>query len=95
MPAPFSSALLALSPAVAPENPNAWVYFDARDTPGGPRLVVDQGEGARKEARPEADTVLISYLADRAWGALPHLSVSRSDTNRVLLRFGTEGLAPV
>src|SRR5262245_31457332 len=91
----FAPVCFALAAAFASDNPSAWVYFDARDTASGPRLVVETGEGGRRELRPEADTVLISYLADRPWGALPTLSISRSDTNRVLLRFGTEGLKPV
>ncbi len=93
--APVCVALLGLAAALAPEDPNAWVYFDGRETKSGPRLLIETGEGGRREARPEADTVLISYLADRAWGALPSLSISRSDTNRVLLRFGMEGLKAV
>ncbi|HKB15368.1 MAG TPA: DNRLRE domain-containing protein, partial [Planctomycetota bacterium] len=95
MRAPVCVALLGLASAFASDNPSAWVYFDARDTASGPRLVVETEEGGRREVAPEADTVLISYLADRSWGALPTLSLSRNDTNRVLVRFGTEDLNSV
>jgi hypothetical protein len=50
-------------------------------------LVVTPENGETKTYAAAADTVLISYLADRAWGQLPRLSISVSDTNRVLLRF--------
>ncbi|MCI0585232.1 MAG: DNRLRE domain-containing protein [Planctomycetes bacterium] len=95
MSAPVTVALLGFAAALAPEDPNAWIYFDGRETAGAPRLIVETGEGGRRETRPDADTVLISYLADRAWGGLPSLSISRSDTNRVLLRFRMEGLKAV
>src|SRR5262245_57130363 len=95
MRAPVCVALLGLASAFASDNPSAWVYFDARDTASGPRLVVETEEGGRREVAPEADTVLISYLADRSWGALPTLSLSRNDTNRALVRFGTEDLNSV
>ncbi len=87
MSAPVTVALLGLAAALAPEDPNAWVYFDSRETKSGPRLFVEEGEGARREVRPEADTFLISYLADGAFGDRAQLALSRSDTNRVLLRF--------
>ena len=34
-----------------------------------------------------ADTVLISYLADRAWGFHPELGINMADTTRVLVHF--------
>jgi uncharacterized membrane protein YphA (DoxX/SURF4 family) len=67
--------------------PNQWIAVASRETPDGPTLVVTPENGEAKTYAPVADTVLISYLADRAWGRLPRLSISVSDTNRVLMRF--------
>ena len=67
--------------------PNQWVAFASREVNDGPALVVTPENGEPKTYAPVADTVLISYLAERAWGQLPRLSISVSDTNRVLIRF--------
>src|SRR5262245_5322877 len=71
----------------APNLPNQWVAVASRETPDGPTLVVTPENGEAKTYAPVADTLLISYLADRAWGRLSRLSISLGDTNRVLLRF--------
>src|SRR5436190_3225269 len=67
--------------------PNQWVSFASRESKDGPTLVVTPETGDEKTYSPVADTLLISYLADRAWGQLPRLSISVSDTNRVLMGF--------
>src|SRR5262245_15274449 len=67
--------------------PNQWVAFASREAQDGPTLVVTPENGEAKTYAAVADTVLISYLADRSWGQLPRLSISVSDTNRVLIRF--------
>ncbi|MHC4550794.1 MAG: DNRLRE domain-containing protein [Planctomycetota bacterium] len=59
-----------------------WIYFDSREMATGPRLRVRS-----KDVPASADSVLISYLADRVWGAHRSLSITLADTNRVLLRF--------
>jgi hypothetical protein len=68
-------------------DPRSWVWFDSRESEQGPRLILERGRRTPEILRAEADSVLISYLPDRAWGRLPRLSLSMGDTNRVLLRF--------
>lgn len=63
-------------------NGRQWLYFDSQETGSGPRLRV-----GRVELAASADTVLISYLADRVWGLNERLSVSLGDRNRVLIAF--------
>ena len=77
----------------AQDDPRQWVYFDSRDADRGPRLVLTLAGGERPELAAGADTTLISYLADRAWGGLPSLSISLGDTNRVLIQFPMDELA--
>jgi hypothetical protein len=67
--------------------PNQWVQLASRETKDGPTLVVTGENGKTKTYQAVADTMLIAYLADRAWGKLPRLSLILNDTNRVLLRF--------
>jgi len=64
-----------------------WLYFESRETAKPPRLVADGREFAA-----EADAILLSYRADRAFGGHPQLPVSVGDTNRALLRFNLAGL---
>jgi tetratricopeptide (TPR) repeat protein len=74
--------------------PNQWVGLESRETNDGPTLVVTPDAGEAKTYTAVADTVLISYLADRGWGRMRLLSISVSDTNRILLRFDpVEGVA--
>jgi len=65
-----------------------WIYFASKEDPEAqpPQLVLSMG-GRTTTLPAAADTVLISYLADRAWGAHQQLSVDLGDANRVLLRF--------
>lgn len=70
-------------PRAAP-NGHQWMWFDSRESAAGPRLVTKTGE-----VLATADTVLLSYFADRAWGGHRRLSISLGDRNRVLLRFPT------
>lgn len=69
-------------------SPKDWVYFVSRDNSAGrpPELVLTlaQGEWSLPAV---ADSLLISYLADRAWGSHRQLSISMNDSNRVLLGF--------
>jgi uncharacterized membrane protein YphA (DoxX/SURF4 family) len=67
--------------------PNQWVRIASRESKDGPTLVVTGENGETKTYSAVADVSLISYLADRAWGRLPSLSISLSDTNHFLLRF--------
>lgn len=88
-------ALLATSSsAVAQNEARHWVYFDSRETPKGPVLVVESG-GRETVLACEADLALISYLADGNYGVLERISLSLGDTNRVLLRFPVDGIASV
>jgi|GEM_PF-787139 len=68
-------------------SPN-WIYFEGKESQTGtpPQLVLSLRGGTR-QVPVAADTVLISYLADKTWGILPHLSISLNDTNRDLLSF--------
>lgn len=66
---------------------NDWVWFDPREADEGPKLVLETPDGETRTLTATADTVLISYLSDRAWGRLPQLAVSLGDTNRVLVQF--------
>jgi len=81
-------ALLLAAAAGAGNEPGQWVFFDSVETGAGPRLECELADGTRRTLPATEDTVLISYLAERPWPALPQLSVSLGDTNRVLLRFG-------
>lgn len=67
--------------------PTQWVAISSRETSEAPTLVVTPESGEAKSYPAVADAPVISYLADRNWGRLTRLSVSLSDTNRVLLRF--------
>jgi hypothetical protein len=69
-------------PSPAQQDGRLWVYFDSRETANGPRLEV-----GRKEVAASADSLLISYIAGRAFGVHRQLSISLADTNRVLLAF--------
>jgi murein DD-endopeptidase MepM/ murein hydrolase activator NlpD len=69
-------------------DPKDWVYFVSKENPEGKPAQLVLSFGARQESVPVgADSMLISYLADRAWGVHGQLSVSLNDSNRVLLRF--------
>jgi len=72
-----------------------WVYFESKETAGGRagRLVL-QFEDGRKVVLVSEDTVLISYLADSAWGSHQNLAISMSDTNRALFALPLEDLPP-
>ena len=68
--------------------PKSWVYFDSRET--GPSSAAELSltlPAGTQRIPVTGDTVLISYLADRAWGHHRRLSVDMSDRNRVLLFF--------
>jgi hypothetical protein len=87
-------AWLHAAPASGGNDPESWLWFESRESPGGPILELAR-DGGTNEVRASADTVLISYLAGQAFGGLPQLSVSANDTNRVLVRFDLpEGGAP-
>jgi tetratricopeptide (TPR) repeat protein len=77
----------AKAPVAKANNPKAWVGFHGKTTGRGPTLTVE-AEGLESAAhKPAAETVIISYLADRNWSRLPTLSLDLADTNRVLIRF--------
>ncbi len=84
----MARALLLLLLVLPQDDGSRWVYFDSRETKSPPRLVVDG-----KVFDATADTVLISYLADRPFGSMQQLSISLGDTNRALLRFDFDGKA--
>lgn len=67
---------------------NEWVAFRSREdaTSDGARILVTS-HGQSVSLKCSADTVLISYLADKPWGRLPILAVDRKDVNRSLLSF--------
>src|SRR5262245_41711663 len=86
----FFAVLGALAPAStgpAGTAAGAWIYFDSRETASGPSLRLAAADGTTSAVAASADSVLISYLADRPFGSIARLSVSTDDTNRVLLRF--------
>ncbi len=89
-PAELQRFLHRSTTAAAEPDGRQWVYFDSRETARPPRLVFVGGDGKESSVAAEADTGLIAYLADRAWGRLPRASVNLCDTNRVLLRFPVE-----
>jgi len=68
-------------------DPNSWIYFDSLETAHRPMLVFHRKGGKETSHEAIADTVVISYLADRAFRRHPRLAVSMGDTNRVLFRF--------
>ena len=74
---------------VIPRNdPKSWIYFESKESPEGqaPRMFLSLTTGGQ-EIPVFKDSLLISYLAARAWGGHPQLSISMGDTNRVLLAF--------
>lgn len=89
--------LLAATAWAAPQaDPGArWIWFESRETGTPPKLELAAADGSVTEVAADADTVLISYLADRPFGGLKSLSVSLGDTNRALLRFPVGGGAPL
>jgi tetratricopeptide (TPR) repeat protein len=64
-----------------------WVSFHSRESGSGPTLAVVLADGTRASYPAVADTMVISYLADRNWGKMTSLSVSLGDTVRALVRF--------
>jgi len=74
--------------------PTDWIFFHAREKAKGPRLVVVRKDGRSTFVGAVADSVLISYLSEKAFGGLLQLSVSLNDSNRVLLRFPRFDLEP-
>ena len=82
---------LPVAPLVAQAAKNSarqWLWFDSREKATGPRIELELASGKKLRVPAKADTVLISYLASRAYGRMPRLSLSMGDTNRVLLGFG-------
>jgi hypothetical protein len=67
--------------------PDQWIAFASRESKDRPTLVVTSESGEAKTHAVVADAVIISYLADRAWGHLLTHSISVSDTLRALIRF--------
>jgi hypothetical protein len=89
----FALACL-LSPRLQDENPNAWIWFDSRETATPPKLVLTRDDGTSEERMADADLMLLGYLPDAQYPWHPQLSVNLCDTNRVLLQFPVErGLA--
>jgi hypothetical protein len=86
---------LALATLALQDGPDRWMYADSRETDSGPRLELTLAGDVERTLEPDADTVLIGYLPDGAYGALPTLSINRADTNRVLLRFPLDGVDDV
>jgi hypothetical protein len=76
----------SIAPATAQQAPR-WSYCDSRETPTGPRLVLELEGGELRELDATEDTLLLSYLADRFFGAHPQLALDLADTNRALVRF--------
>jgi hypothetical protein len=79
--------LLLAAMALAGNEPKQWVFFESRETSDPPLLEIEFAGGASRILTADADSMLISYLADRSWGRHPNLSLSLGDTNRVLIRF--------
>jgi RNA polymerase sigma factor (sigma-70 family) len=82
-------------PAPAARDPK-WVAYAPREMRAGPELVVTREDGSRKTYPVAADAVLISYLADNAFGGFETwLSVDLADRNRILLRFDPPAAGPI
>jgi HEAT repeats/Tetratricopeptide repeat len=83
-----AAAILArhLGNRVSKNGPRSWVYFESRETGQGPELVLTFQDGAVRVPA-SGDSVLISYLAQGAYGSHRSLSVAMNDCNRVLIGF--------
>ncbi len=86
----LSLSLLSFATPVQDENPNAWIWFDSRETATPPRLVLTFEDGQTEERVAEADLMLLGYLPEDMYPWHPQLSVNLCDSNRVLLRFPVE-----
>ena len=75
--------------------PESWSYFESMESSAGqrPQLSLQLTTGEQTVAAAN-DTVLISYLPDGSFWALPQLAISMNDTNRVLLFFQLPTLDP-
>jgi hypothetical protein len=67
--------------------PTDWGSYESRETKRGPQLILTFDDGKSDSLSAAADSTVIAYLSDRAWGQLPFLAIDLADTNRVLLRF--------
>ena len=83
-----------VEPAEAREEPEAvdrrpeWCWFPSKEEGREQaRLELTFADGASATLGPAADSLLISYLAERAFGFHKRLSLHIEDRNRVLLRF--------
>jgi len=93
---PYRRAGPRAAPPSGTAHGSQWTYFDSRETATGPLLVVTGAGGEERTFPAQADSVLISYLAENAFGSHARLSINLGDLNRVLLRFdvaGAEGVA--
>lgn len=82
-----ATVLITLLAPLWAQSTNHWIYLDSAESDTPPVLVVRLEDGSERELPVADDTVLIAYLADRAWARLPRLSIDESDQNRSLLRF--------
>lgn len=72
-----------------------WMALNSRESTNGQPIITVKTETGAIEIPCTADTNLISYLADKAWGRMTTLAISRNDTNRVLLAFPLDELPNV
>jgi hypothetical protein len=72
-----------------------WIWFEDQTAEHPPTLVLTLPGGEVRRCAASADTTLIAYLADRAWGGLPQLSIDTIDQNRVLLAFELGGVQTI
>lgn len=84
-----SLVLLALATWAPAQGDREWVWFSSMETAKGPVLELTLKGGGKRRVAPTRDSVLIEYLAQRAWGQHKSLSISRGDTNRVIMHFDT------
>lgn len=81
------SSLLLLAPAATAQQPNPWIFLHSAETATPPRLVLTLTDGTERELAASMDTVLIGYLADRAFAGHRQLAIDAADANHTLLRF--------
>jgi hypothetical protein len=72
-----------------------WIWFEDRSAEHPPTLVLTLPGGEVRRCAASADTTLIAYLADRAWGRHLQLSIDAIDQNRVLLAFELGGVQAI
>ena len=64
-----------------------WLALASRENHGNAPVLIAETEQGSTKIKCSADTNVISYLADKAWGSMRTIAISRNDTNRIFLSF--------